>query len=334
MSFFRAAGAKSAGFNQDLDLLVVPAGQTTSLFFVDTSSLGTSVMTEDESIATVSEGNVDRNVTKGKQFTDYDRSNPISLITVKGVKVGSTEMVAKRTPGSDGIVPITIRVVNDPNARQAGHKGVISPEFRDELQGMPTLRDAVLRVAEDQMYSKFGHNTSGFGVYHENKTYNWCGAFAWYCWSVACKARNESNPFGDDVDSLTSCQKAVSWALQAPPGRLTILRYAGGDPFGTSFETKKRLTKTEQQEYIEISPANPVQKGDIMILRNATTGWHHVALVWEDTPAGAAVVQTIDGNWGDRVTRNSQSMKAKVNAKDFAVIFIHVHDSWFRLIDI
>jgi hypothetical protein len=333
MAFFRPVGGKTTGFNQDLDVLVVPAGRTTSLYLVDTSSLGTSVMIEDESIATVSEGAVGKSVTKGREFTDYDRSNPISLITVKGVKVGSTEMVAKRTVGSDGIVPIAIRVVDDPTARQAGKKGVTTPAFRDELQGMSSLRDAVLRVAEDQMYSTIG-SSGGFGKYHDNDTYDWCGAFAWYCWNAACMARKVSNPFGDNNNSLLSCQKAVSWALQAPPGRFTILRYEGGDPYGSSFTTNKPLAKTERQEYIEISPANPVQKGDIMILRNKTKGWQHVALVWEDTPADAAVVQTIDGNVGNRISRNSRDMKAKINAKDLAVIFIHVRDSWFHLIDI
>src|SRR4029079_2832259 len=103
--------------------------------------------------------------------------------------------------------------------------------FADELRSM-TLREAVVRVAEDQLNSKIGRAGGGFGRYAD-ASYDWCGAFCYYCWSVACRVHGKPNPFGDKYNSLLSCQKAISYAMQT--GCATVLRYRGGDPFGNSF---------------------------------------------------------------------------------------------------
>jgi hypothetical protein len=317
-------GINETGYDASRNLLVVPVGKTGSLYLVDTSVLGTDVVTDDPTIATVTEKDQTRRLRRHRGFTADERAHPLSLLTVKGLKVGTTTLRSETTVGSDPIGPITIRVVDNADARQSGEKGAISPELRAELQEL-SLREAVLRVAEDQMYSKIGRNSGGFGRYAD-AAYDWCGAFAWYCWNVACTVKGVPNPFGTKYSSLLSCQKAISWALQTDS--CTILRYEGGDPYGNSFATGKALGKAaERQEFVAIDAANPVQKADIMILRQGTPAdWKHVALVWEDTPADAARVETIDGNQGSPcIQRRSRDMKAKVNnGKDFAVIVLHV----------
>jgi hypothetical protein len=215
-------------------------------------------------------------------------------------------------------------VVADSDYRQSGEKGALTPELRDELQSLP-LRKAVLRVAEDQMNSKIGKNRGGFGRYAD-ASYDWCGAFAWYCWNTACVAKCVPNPWGEKYNSLLSVQKAISYSLQTDCA--TILRYEGGDPYGNSFKTNKPLKKgeLERQEYIEIDYRNPVEPADIVLVRAGTPAdWKHVALVWE-TPTGDEL-KSIDGNQGNPCIRmRTRSMKAKVNnGRDYALIFLHVH---------
>jgi hypothetical protein len=316
-------GMNDNGFDSTNDLLVLPVGKTSDLYLVDTSPLGTAVVADDPGVATVLEKDETRLLGNSKKLRPDERGNPVSRLTVKGLRVGSTTLRSQRTVGSEAIDPIEVRVVPDPDYRQAGEKRAITPEFRAELQGME-LRDAVLRVAEDQMNSKIGRNGGGFGRYAE-KQYDWCGAFAWYCWDAACDAHGVPNPFGAKYNSLLSVQKAISWALQTDS--CTILRYKGGDPYGNSFTTGKPLAKGQQetQEYIEIGPANPVEPADIVLVRAGTAnGWKHVALV-EKTPDGNTV-ESIDGNQGNPcIRRRSRNMKEKIGGKDYTLVFLHVH---------
>ncbi len=315
-------GINDTGFDSGRNVLVVPAGKVNSLYLVDTSPLGVAIRPDDPTVATVTEKDESKALAKNKSFSAEDRTHPISRLSVKGLKVGSTTLRAEKTVGSDPFAPITVQVVDDVDARQSGKNGAITSELRAELQQLP-LRQAVLRVAEDQMYSKIGRNLGGFGKYAD-ASYDWCGAFAWYCWNVACNVKGVPNPFGTKYSSLLSCQKAVSWALQTDS--CTILRYKGGDPYGSSFTTGKALGKAaETQEYIEISPTNPVRPADIAILRVGTpASWKHVCMVWE-TPTGDSL-ESIDGNQGNPcIARRSRSMTAKVNnGKDYALIFLAV----------
>ena len=317
------AGFNDTGFDPDRNLLVVPAGKTASLYLVDTSVLGTDVVPDDPTVATVAEKDQTKQLSNSKKLRPDERGHAVSKLTVKGLRVGTTELRSAETVGSEAIDPVEVRVVADADARQSGEKGAITPELRDELQSL-TLREAVLRVAEDQMYSKIGRSAGGFGRYAD-KAYDWCGAFAWYCWSVACAVKGVPNPFGDKNGSLLSVQKAISYALQTD--RATILRYEGGDPYGNSFTTGKALKKgeLERQEYIEISPENPVEPADIVLVRaGAANGWKHVALVWE-TPTGDDLV-SIDGNQGNPcIRKRTRSMKEKIGGKHHALVFLHVH---------
>ena len=316
-------GINDVGFDPRNNLLVVPVRKTASVYLVDTSVLGTDVEVDDESVAKVAEDDLTKRQVSNQRFTKDERAHPLSRVSIKGLRVGTTTLRAQRSVGSDNFIPITVQVVEDADARQAGEKGIVTPELREELLGL-SLRQAVLRVAEDQMYSAIGRRGGGFGKYAD-KSYDWCGAFAWYCWNVACKVHGKTNPFGEKYNSLLSCQKAISWALQTDS--CTILRYKGYDPFGNSFTTGKSLGKAaERQEYIEISPQNPVMPADIAILRTGTpSDWKHVCLVWQ-TPTGD-ILESIDGNMGyPCIKRQSRPWMNKMvnNGKDHAVIFLHV----------
>ncbi len=316
------SGLNDSGFDDSRSLLVLSAGKTTTLYLVEGSSDELTTFTDDDDVATVNDADQTKTLSKNKQFNEWERTQAIHKLTVKGLKVGSTTLHAERPNGQDWIEPIEVRVVDNADYRQSGEKGAITPELRKELQELD-LREAVLRVAEDQMYSKIGRNSGGFGRYAA-KEYDWCGAFAWYCWNVACSVKGVPNPFGATNGSLLSAQKAISWALQTDS--CTILRYKGGDPYGNSFTTGKPLAKGQlkTQEYIEISPANPVEPADIVLVRKGTAqGWKHVALVWE-TPTGDTL-ESIDGNQGNPcIQRRSRSMTEKIGGKDYALVFLHV----------
>lgn len=326
MAHFRTLrNVNETGFDESRNLLVVPLGKTASLYLVDTSILGTDVKTDHEDVAKVAEQDLTAREVRQRRFAAADRKNPLSLVTVKGLRVGTTVLRSQRTVGSEDVEPVEVRVVDNADSRQSGDRGAISSEFRKELLGM-SVRQAVIRVAEDQMYSKIGRSTRGHGRYAADG-YEWCGAFAWYCWNVACTVHGVPNPFGDKYGSLLSCQKAISWALQTDT--CTILRYKGHDPYGNSFTTGKSLGKaTERQEYIEIDPENPVLPADICVIRlGSPADWKHVCLAAEE-PAGDNLM-TLNGNMGAKggrcISKQPWSMTAKVNnGKDYAMIYLHV----------
>lgn len=314
-------GVNDSGFDENRHLLVVPVGRASTLFFVDDSVLGTAVTCENPEIATLTDTDQTQASKQDKRFSPDDRSNYISKLTIKGIRTGRTTIRARRTVGYKEFTPIEVQVVNDANARQAGAKGAITPELREELQRL-SLREAVLRVAEDQMFSKIGRNSGGFGMY-ANGSYDWCGAFAHFCWKAACEAQGKANPFGSSVSSLLSAQKAISWALQTDS--CAILRYEGGDPYGSSFTTGKALGKAaESQRYIEISATNPVLPGDICIVREKSGAWKHVCMV-RKTPDGETCL-SIDGNQGSPCIQfQKRSMRAKTSDnRNYLLIFLHV----------
>ncbi|WP_156971056.1 hypothetical protein [Beijerinckia mobilis] len=109
--------------------------------------------------------------------------------------------------GRDWIAPLTIRVVSNQQNRQVGASaGEVSPQLRVELQRL-SLRDAVIRIAEDQMHSAIATQSDGFGVYNIDAKFNWCGAFAYWCWQQACAIKSVPNPFGSNGGVLWSPHK-------------------------------------------------------------------------------------------------------------------------------
>jgi hypothetical protein len=312
-----------SGFDESRSLLVMSARQTTTLYLIEGTSDDLKVEVEDSTIATVNERDQTKALHNSTNFTKWERTQDIHKLTVKALKVGDSTLTAKLPDGRDWIDPITIRVVDNADYRQAGDKNAITPELRQELQQLE-LRDAVLRVAEDQMNSKIGRTSGGgYGRYGIDKGWEWCGAFAFWCWKTACAAKGVSNPFGDRLSVLLSPQKAISWALQT--GDADILRYEGGDPYGNSFVTGKPLGKAaKSQKFVDIDDdGGPLEPADIVLVR-ADDGWKHVAMVWE-TPDGDDL-ESIDGNQGmPSIQRRTRSLSKKVRqGKDYALVFLHV----------
>lgn len=275
-------GDEDSGFDGNRSLLVVPARQTRSVFLVAGPDLSVSV--EDTSVATVGERRALRWESQNSSLSSWERSQGLRCLRVSGVRDGSTILHARLSDGRDWVQPLTVRVVQDADARQASAPAALTPELRQELQQL-SLRAAVLRVAEDQMNSVIGRSAGGFGRYLGG-TQNWCGAFAHFCWQVAATAKGVSNPFGDEKDVLLSPQKAIHWVF-GHPSQAVMLRYQGFDP----------MTGAGSLPLTPISVANPVQPGDICLLRNDNDdGWRHVDIVYE-SPSGDSF-RTIDGNQG------------------------------------
>ena len=151
-------------------------------------------------------------------------------------------------------------------------------------------------------------------MYHSNKAYNWCGAFAHWCWSQATAIRGEGNPFGGDSEVLLSPQKAIHWAMRSDTPAV-LLRYKGIDP----------MTGKGTQEYREIgAQGHQLERGDIMLLRDGNAGgWKHVSLV--NSVSGTAV-QTLDGNQGagQSIKLVNRSLTDILPDKSPKLVFVHV----------
>lgn|SRR6516162_860952 len=317
------SGMNDSGFDASRSLLVLSTTKTSTLYLVEGGSDNLTVVIDDPEVASCVEKDETKAHKKDKNFTEWERSQAVHKLTIKGLKAGETTTLrAVLEDGGDFITPVTIRVVDNADYRQAGDKVAITPELRQELQKMD-IRSAVLRVAEDQMNSKIGRTVDGGdGRYGLETGMQWCGAFAYWCWATASDAKGVDNPFGAMKSVLLSPQKAISWALQSEEA--TILRYQGGDPYGRTFTTGKPLGKeAKTQRFVDISPANPLCSADIVLVRDETD-WRHVALVWS-APSGDDL-DSIDGNQKyPSIRRRTRSMKEKIHkGKDYALAFLHV----------
>ncbi len=276
-------GDEESGFDAARSLLVLPERQTRNVFLVAGADLEVSIEDEETAIL-LRERGAQRWETRSSDLTAWERSQGMRCLRVRGVRHGSTVLHARQADGRDWVQPLTIRVVHDPDARQASAPAAVTPELRRELQSL-SLREAVLRVAEDQMNSLIGRRGGGFGRYLSGDL-NWCGAFAHFCWQVAATGKGVANPFGGNKDVLLSPQKAIHWVC-GNPSKAILLRYRGADP----------MTGTGSVALTQIGEANPVQPGDVCLLRNANDdGWRHVAMVYK-APVGDSF-RTLDGNQG------------------------------------
>jgi hypothetical protein len=248
---------------------------------------------------------------KDNTLSDWEKDQFIRVITLVAKSAGSTRLRAT-LDGKDWIAPLTVRVIHDATCRQVGKaKAQVTPELRQEIQSM-SLRDAVIRVAEDQMHSAVAR-TNGFGVYNMASNLDWCGGFAYWCWDQACAIRGDENPFGGSNKVLWSPQRAIHWAMQ-PTTPAQLLRYQGVSP----------MDGKGQQEYHEIGwNGYYLNPGDIVLLREGTAdGWKHVCMVHEVT--GRALV-TIDGNQGlPSIKLVQRSLDHKVGDGSYQLVFLAV----------
>ncbi len=301
-------GDLDSGFDGSRNLLVVPARGTRNVFLV--AGAGLEVSIEDEDVATVSERNPTRAESRDYRLGEWERSQGLRCLRVTGVQDGDTVLHARQDDGRDWVAPLTIRVVQDMDARQAREPAAITPELKRELQQL-SLREAVLRVAEDQMNSRIGRQGGSFGIYLSGKQ-NWCGAFAHFCWSVAAAAKGTTNPFGNDKDVLLSPQKAIHWCFRNPD-KAVLLRYSGFDP----------MTGKGSMSVTDIDAANSPEPGDICLLRHDDDSWAHVDIVYEE-PSGTSF-RTIDGNQGDPAIKIvSRELDTPARGRPYKHAFVHL----------
>jgi hypothetical protein len=271
---------------------------------------------DDDSLVSVDAANSDdKGAHRSGELTAWEKDNILRKIIVKANSdEGETKLHAK-LDGADFAQPVTLRVVGDQNWRRVGKAaGECQPELRAELQLLP-FRDAVLRVAEDQLHSSVCTHSDGFGVYNIDKTYDWCGAFVYWCWNQAAAVKNLDNPFGPNGNVLWSPQRAIDWAMNpASPGQL--LRYKGENPF---------TGKYGKQEYREIGwNGYELERGDIVLLRAGNAGgWKHVCLV--DRVDGKTL-HTMDGNQGTNqsIKKVNRALDEKLPDGSYKLVFVHV----------
>jgi len=309
--FQKIPGIDGAGYDSKRYLQVVPVGRTTRVYLVAGQDL--SVEMDDEKVATCVDKGVNKKAQNSPGLSDWEKQQSLRELVVKGVSAGETKLRAKLN-GGDWSSPLSIVVVDNLDSRRAGASVAnVSKHLHDEIRDK-SLREAVLIVAEDQMNSAVAR-TDGFGRYHANASYDWCGAFAHWCWKMAASIKGVANPFGDNSDKLLSPQKAISWAMKdATPAQL--LRYKGHDPF---------LGGKAVQEFRDFGyNGYELEKADIVLVRKGSAGgWKHVCMVHSYS---GAKLQTIDGNQGvpQSIKIRDRDATEKLADASYALVYVHV----------
>lgn len=309
-----------AGFDAGRNLQILGLHQKTSFTLV--AADGLDVRFDGDDCVTHSLGALnEKSLHKNTSLSAWEKEQILRRITVTGKAVGTAVMHAT-FQGSDWIAPLTIRVVSNSQNRQVGSAtGEVTSALRVELQGL-SLRDAVIRVAEDQLHSAVSTKSTGYGVYNIADGAEWCGAFAYWCWAQACAIKGVANPFGSDNTVLWSPQRAISFAMQNP-SQVDLYRYDGYDPMG--FAKDLATHKLKHQEYVEIG-AGGLKRGDIVLYRSGTDrGWRHVCMVHASDPPTTGMLETIDGNQGRNtsIAIKSRDMDAKVAGGGRCLVFVH-----------
>ncbi len=323
MSNVRKAHAwDQAGFDAERNLQVIGLGKRTSFALVAGDGLDVSFEGDDCLDHTVGTGD-DKGLHGNSALSGWEKQQILRRVDVKAKALGTTVMHAY-FQGSDWIAPLTIRVVSDQQNRQVGKSvGEVTSALRDELQKL-SLRDAVIRIAEDQMNSAIASQSNGFGVYNIAANYDWCGAFAYWCWEQACSIKSVSNPFGPKNSVLWSPQRAISYAmLDTTP--VQLLRYSGYDPMGVVKDSS--TGKFKKQDYRDFGyNGSRLERGDIVLYRKSTSNdWKHVCLVHDQMPPISGMLGTIDGNQGSNacIQTRKRDMDAKVAGGDSCLVFVH-----------
>lgn len=314
MAHFRKIGTyEQAGYDSAQSRQLLPRGKETTFYLVAGPHL--TVEVDDPTIVTLTTGaDDDRGAHRSHALTEWENAQNVRKVKVKaGMALGSTTLRAKLN-GADFAEPIEIEIVNNNDWREVGQSlGECSAGLREELQAM-SLRDAVIRVAEDQLRSAVSCRSTGFGVYNIDANLDWCGAFAYWCWAQAAAIQGVANPAGDRRTVFWSPQRAIDWAMD-PSSAGLALRYRGASP----------MTGRGRQEYIEVGTGGvSLEAGDIVLVRDKNaSGWKHVALVeWTD----GDVVASIDGNQGAPtcIKRRERSLSKKLADGSTALAFVHL----------
>lgn len=311
--FRKLPSLDDTGFDPVRWLQVIPVTQRTSVYLMAGDDLEVGV--KDSTIAKVAEvsANIRRSERSHASLTSWEKSVGMRKFFVTGKTVGETELRAMLAGTEvDFAKPLKIIVVSNADARQAPDGKNFSGPLRQELEKL-SIREAVIRVGEDQLNSRLGRTADGGkGKYGIAASLDWCGAFAWWCWDTACRIKGLANPLGGNIDVLLSPQKAIHWVM-SNPDRARLVRYQGTDP----------MTGKGKYAFADIDNGeNKVEKADICLVRD-DQNWRHVALV--ETPPSAGSFVTLDGNQGwpsiKKVTRDAG---AKLANKSYKFVFVHL----------
>jgi hypothetical protein len=306
----KPGNADRSGYDEHRNLQVMSIHTRTKFYLI--AGAGLDVYTDDEDIAEASTGASDSAAAhRDATLSEWEKSQIVRVITLLAKSEGSTQLHAT-LDGNDYIAPLTVRVIQDASCRQVGKsRAQVTPELRSEIQKM-ALRDAVIRVAEDQMCSAIAQ-TRGFGVYNMDNNLDWCGGFAYWCWDQACAIRGDENPFGGLSTVLWSPQRAIHWAMQ-PTTPAQLLRYQGVSP----------MDGKGQQEYHDIGWGGyDLKPADIVLLREGSAnGWKHVCMVHDVNDRGLV---TIDGNQGSpSIKMVNRSLDRKLPDGSYELVFLAV----------
>jgi hypothetical protein len=330
------------GFDSDNSLVAIPVRQSATIYLVAGEDLVVEI--PQQSVATFSEAAVsgkDQALSPG--LTPWEKAQNLRRLTINGVGVGSAVLNAY-TPRDrrPWVKPLQIEVVTSLDYRQASIEDkrlVLAPKLAQELASLP-FRDALIRVAQDQMNSKIGRSpNAGNGKYGVAKDVEWCGAFVHWCYIAVGSVSRTANPLGNSGDPLSSPQKAIGWALHNTD-KAQLLRYEGPDPFGWSWDGKMTADKVAlKQSFVDVSATDPVQKGDVCLVRESLDpgkGWKHVCMVL-DPPDASGTFTTIDGNQTgafrpdgsgaaqECIGVNSHDANTKIgDGKSYRFVFLHL----------
>lgn len=318
MAHFYCFPNESGGWNRDRNELVIPLNSSIKMYLVAGSGL--SVET-DGGIITVNAGlDDDKAVHKKAGLSSWEQSQNIRPVTIQAHgSWGSCKLRAKNSAGGDWVAPVTVYVVRDPYGRRVGTNGDVEDDMRREL-GKLGLREAAIRVARDQLSSRVRTNEQGQSLYNLPKGYGglWCGAFAFWCWEQAAKAKGVNNPFGNSCEALLSPQKAIHWGMREDtPSQL--LQYSGFNP----------MTMKAQQELRENGyQGHFVSPGDIALWRiNNAAGFKHVSMV---SSVSGSQFTDLNGNAYDAGSGSAlaeldhDDMRKKLSDGSYKCFFLHM----------
>ncbi len=263
----------SGGFDKDRNLFVMPQNDSAAFYLIAGENLNVDVAPKN--ILDVSSQAKDEKSVHGKAgLSGWENSQNIRTIKItSGNATGRAKLVARDSSNRDQIAPLDIFVVEDKAARRVADNGRIEQSLKVELEKL-SLRQAVIRIAYDQITSRVKTNKQGIELYklpEPNKL--WCGAFAHWCWQQAALVKKTGNPFGTNNDSLLSPQKAIHYGMN-PATPTQLLQYKGPNPM---------TMRGEPQELREIGwEGNFVEPGDIALWREGhAMGFKHVSFVEE-----------------------------------------------------
>jgi len=290
-------GLGDSGFDADRSLLVLSVGQTTNIYLIAGSTL--TVDARLRSIATVDEvSKISKSETLHPSLSGWEKQQTIRKYVAKGISVGKTVIDGTDPAGRPWIKPLNVEVVGNSDYCQADLGGGATGNLTTDL-GALTLREAAIRVAEDQMNSKIGRTAHGGKGRYTSAEYDWCGAFAHWCYEKAADIKGETSPFGSNRDVLLSPQKAITW-VTFNQDQAMLIGYAGpGILVDDKAGSRGKAAKAQGIDTTFAMNGNfeLVERGDICLVRDETGQWRHVCIVYEP-PGWGDNFKTIDGNQG------------------------------------